>query len=535
MKRMLVIAHRTELIEQAKQHAKNVGLSVGIEMGNERAGRQTVVVSTVQTLNASGKCWPCLGAECPTCGGTGKRKRMQKFDPSEFGLVITDEAHHATAKSYRNVYKHFRQNPDLKLLKVTATPQRTDGVGMHNVVDSVAYRKDMGDLIREGWLCKPRQRFIQVEGLDLRNVATKAGGDFADGALERAFLGETTEEEERKLHEVARTTLEEAKGQPTLVFSPGCDHAVKLTACFNSYAGVRAECVLGSTDKNERREIMHRYRTGKTQVLVNVMVATEGFDAPWTRVVSVCRPTKSLTVYTQQIGRGTRTLPGVVDGIDTAEERKAAIAASDKPYCVILDYVGNSGRHKLISVMDVLAGETIHDSDRKTAINKAKKSAEPVDIEELVEKAKQAREEREKRKAEERKRIVQSRHVADRVDYTATDVDLFSGGSFDSWTDSIPVTGPSPKQARLLKRYGFREEFIAGISRGQASALISKKQREMRGGSGPDFVVTFGKHAGKKLKDIPRGYREYMANVPNATGAMAEAQRHIQQMEGVIA
>lgn len=512
MKRMLVLAHREELIYQAVAHARNAGLAAGIEMGNHRAAREEVIVSSVQTQIAARKCRACSGKGCEVCNGRGSIRRFERFDPHEFGLLIIDEAHHATADSYRLVMEWYRQNPNLKILLVTATPRRSDKVGLHNVCDSVAYEMDLREAIGEGWLTPIRQRFVTVESLDLSKVGTKAGGDLADGELERAFLGETSEEEEKLLHSIAKPCIDEAQGRPTLIFASGCDHAQKLTAAFNAYSNVRAELVLGRTDKDERKRIIGRYKHGETNVLVGVGVFTEGFDAPGTTVLGIARPTKSESLYLQMIGRGTRSLAGTVDGIESAEGRRQAIAASGKPHCVVLDFVGNSGTHKLRSVADVLAGSNVKPIDLEAALAEAKRIGEAVDMEELIAKAKQAREESEKRKAEKaererQKKLESTQHRAERADYTAEDVDLFGGRPFDPFSDYDPEPWQAtPKQVNLLIAMGVVPEVATQYSKIQAGAVIDKLKKKQVGG---EFRFPGGKHKGKKLSEVPSGYIEW--------------------------
>lgn len=528
MKKILVLAHREELIHQAVGHAQTAGLKAGIEMGSHRAGREEVVVSTVQTMNAAGKCRACRGGGCAVCDGQGKIKRMSKFDPHQFGLVITDEGHHATAKSYRAVYKYFQQNPDIRLMFVTATPKRADGDGLHNVIDSVAYEMTLPDAISEGWLCPIRQKFVTVDGLDLSKVKTKAGGDLADGDLQRAFLGETTIEEQRLLHEIVKPTIDQAGTQQGIVFAAGVEHAYKLTAAFGAYNGFDAELILGNTDKDQRRDIVKRFKNGSTQFLVNVGVATEGFDCPSAAVVSIARPTKSESLYLQMIGRGTRPLPGVVDGPEASDERRAAIAASDKRACVVLDFVGNSGNHKLISVADVLAGNDVDPIDLHEALRIAKDETEPQDMEELLEKAKQTREEKEKRLAEQRRQRVSTEYRADRADYSAVDVDLFNGSSFDPFTDYTPEpNGATEKQVNLLMTLGVSPAKAITYSKRQAGAVITNLKSNQTGG---EYRMPFGKHKGKPLKDLPGGYLRWASENINSS----DFQMHLAEMNSPV-
>lgn len=241
------------------------------------------------------------------------------------------------------------------------------------------------------------------------------------------------------------------------------------------------------TDDNSRQKTVRRYTDGNLQVLVNCMVFTEGFDAPATAVVANCRPTKSESLYLQIIGRATRTLPGVVDGPDTAELRKEAIEASAKPYCTILDFVGNSGEHKLISVADVLAGDRVEPIDLKEAIRIATETGEAVDIEELAEKVKQARQEAAERKEQERLRRLMTNTKADHADYTAVDVDLFGGQKFEASVENGAAI--SVKQQRFLARLGIPQNKSKHLSKKQASGIISKAFQDVKN----DWTTLFNK------------------------------------------
>jgi len=472
--RILLIAHRTELIYQAVGHARRAGLSSGIEMAGRFAkSHEDVVIASVQTLNATTQCKACFGEGCDFCSD-GKAKRFTRFNPRDFGLITIDEGHHAVAKSYRNVLTWFGQNPNQKTLLVTATPKRADKKGLCNVCESVAITVSLKDGIDGGWLVPIRQKFVTVDGLDISQVSTSKG-DLAQGQLEQAFLG-TDEEEERKLHAIVKPTLMEANGRKTLVFASGKEHAEKLCACFNANE-VEAGVVTDDTDSKERSGLVDRFSNGDLQVLVNCMVFCEGFDAPKTAVIANCRPTKSESLYLQIIGRGTRTLPGVVDGPVTADDRKAAIESSGKPYCTVLDFCGNSGEHKLVSVADVLAGDKVDPIDLQEAIALAKESGETVDIEALAEKVKQSRQAAAERKEQERLKRLMTNTKADHADYSAVDVDLFDGPKFDAESDD--PTKISQGQIRFLARLGIKPNKAKHMTKRQASAIIDKSFRKV--------------------------------------------------------
>ena len=420
--------------------------------------------------------------------------------------VLVHNCHHATADSYIDVYTWFGSNKDNKRLFVTATPERADGNGLHNVCESVAYEMDLRKAIDDGWLCPIRQQFIEVEGLDLSRVSTRQG-DLADGELERAFIGEDDAEQEALLHSVVKPVIDIAGKQQFIVFASGVKHATLLLAAFNAYDGSRVEMVLGSTEPFERQEIVARLKSGATQGLVNVGVATEGFDCPAVAVVAIARPTKSTSLYMQMIGRGTRPLPGVVDGPTTPEARKSAIELSAKQTCVVLDFVGNSGNHKLVSVVDVLAGADVDARDLAQAVRLAAKADTPQDMDALLEKAKQAREAKEQ--AEEERRKLSTHRKADAVSMRATDVDLFGGKPFDAFRDYTPThpNAATPKQVNyLVKNLGVSRNTAMAASVLQAGAMIDSMKKR----TGGEFIITFGKHKAKPINQIPSGYLTWM-------------------------
>lgn len=477
--RCLVLAHREELIRQATQHARNAGLSASMEMAGLRAGKEDVVVSTIQTQASYSNCRECmnkphLADSCEACGQTGKVRRFTRFNPMDFGLIIIDEAHHATADSYRVVLEWYKKNPNLKILLVTATPKRGDDVGLHNVCESVAFEYDMIDAIADGYLVPVRQKFVEVEGLDLSTVKTQ-GGDLKIGGVERAFISASLDEE-YMLHQIAKPTVLESAGRPTILFAPGQEYAKKITAAFNAYEGVTAECIIDSTPREARREIINRYKTGQTQILVNCLVFTEGFDAPNTAVVANCRPTKSESLYRQMIGRGTRPLAGLVDSIHTAEERMKAISESAKPYCTVLDFVGNSGRHKLVSVADVLAGDDVDPVDLEAALKYARKRQEALDMQKVLEDIKQKRIEREEKRKASARIVAQTKTFAENARYTATDVDLFSGDKSSApLAPAIRLDSITKAQLSfIISKMGWPQDRAARLTKKAAGRLIGE-------------------------------------------------------------
>jgi superfamily II DNA or RNA helicase len=337
-RRVLILAHRAELIEQgAKKIAEVAGCEVGIEMADQRDGSRgaaPVLMASVQSIV----------------------RRLAHFERDAFHLVIVDEAHHAAALTYRSILEHFGA---AKVLGVTATPNRGDNVALRAVFDDVAFDLPLLDAIQDGWLVPIRQRVIETS-IDL-SACRRSKGDFTKKDLEDVM---TTIE---ALHEIAVPTVEAVGERQAIVFSVTVAHAHLLAeairvAIADAGGTPRVEVVTGTTDDDERRDIFAGFRAGAVQYLVNVEVATEGTDLPSAQVIVMARPTQSRGLFCQMLGRGTRPLPGVVDGLETAAERRDAIEASGKPHMLLLDFAANTGKHDLASGVDALEGDELDDA-----------------------------------------------------------------------------------------------------------------------------------------------------------------------------
>ena len=402
--RAMILAHREELISQAADKVGRIsGADVQVEMGEMKVSPMFgqmphVVVSTVQTQTAP------LGGKVKV-EGEGEQ-RMSKFCPDDFGVLVIDEAHHATAKTYRSCIEHYLSNPKCRLLGVTATPDRADESALGSVFDTVAFEYTVTEAIHDGWLVPIKQRLVKVGSLDFSKVSSCAG-DFNQGELAQVL------EEEQNLHAIAAPTMEICGNRRAIIFAASVKQAERLAEILNrgkseelrgkSEDGStqdRAAWVCGMTPKDERRTILEDFKAGRVQYLVNVGVLTEGYDDAGVEVVVMARPTKSRALYAQMAGRATRPSAKIADllgtvgdqvkvegegeqRMDASSLRRKLIAESDKPECTILDFVGNSGRHKLVSTVDILGGKEI-DEDEEEARARAKKrceeSGEAVDM-----------------------------------------------------------------------------------------------------------------------------------------------------------
>lgn len=298
-RRALVIAPREELLDQAaeKIHAIAPDMAVEIEQAERRAGSgmslfgardRRVVVGSVQSLHA---------------------RRRSRFAPDEFDAIIVDEAHHSASKSYREILEYFGAFDEVQrtpVIGVTATPDRSDGVGLGVVYQWIACVYGISELVDAGYLVQPRA--YRVESLVDLSTVKVSRGDYDQAALEAAV-----NQRERNAMIVA-AYQEYAAGRLAVVFAAGVGHAQVLAKTFSA-AGVAAESVLGTTPRDVRAGMYRRFASGTTKVLVNYGVLTEGFDAPETGCVVLARPTQSSLLITQMLGRGLRLHPGKSDCI----------------------------------------------------------------------------------------------------------------------------------------------------------------------------------------------------------------------------
>lgn len=490
-RRALYLVHRSEIVHQIAATVKRAtGYPGHIEMADEHVRLD-----------------PAVRAVCASKDSL--RNRLHRHDPCEYSAIVTDEAHRAVAKTYRDIYAHFHRNPSLFHLGVTATPDRLDEKALGQVFDEPLFDLSLANAIRDGWLCPIHQDFIRTEELDFSAVRKRAG-DFAADDLERLL------KREEAVHAMVAPLVEIAGDRRTLVFAGGVEHARMVAEVANRYAGREvAAAVDGKTDPEERRRLFRQFGAGQIQFLVNVGIATEGWDDPATdgrgvQIVAVMRPTQSRALYAQMIGRGTRTLPGTVDdpALKTREDRRQAIAASAKPHVLVIDFTDqNSSCHELVHAADILGGDYSEDAVARASRRDAKGAERgPTDV--LWELDKLEDQVRRELEVERRKAI-----VANRAHWTSESRDPFQQLSIprrrvpgwhanrkpsDRMVAALKREGihsvdrlnfgeahqlldalfarPSEKQAKLLLSKGYQADFVFDLDRSQSKALVSAIQ-----------------------------------------------------------
>ena len=328
--RVLILAHRGELLEQAADKIKkSTGLACSVEKAElsclDGASQwYRITVGSVQSMM--------------------QEKRLSRFQHDFFGTVIVDEAHHAVSDSYQRVLQHF---DGARVLGVTATPDRDDMKNLGQIFDSLAYEYTLPKAIKDGWLCKIKAVTIPLH-LDLSDVGVQSG-DFKPGDLDCAL--------DPYLHRIASEMQTYCKGRKTVVFLPLIKTSQKFRDILTG-AGFRAAEVNGTSA--DRAQVLADFDAGRYDVLCNSMLLTEGWDCPSVDCIIVLRPTKVRSLYCQMVGRGTRLCDG-------------------KDHLLLLDFLWHTERHELCRPAHLIC-ESKETADRMTA-DMAEHAGEETDIE----------------------------------------------------------------------------------------------------------------------------------------------------------
>ncbi len=429
--RALWIAHREELLEQAAETLRAEGMTTDLERAESRAavhdlfGGAEVVVASVATLHA---------------------RRLARWPRNTFSVIVVDEAHHATAAGYRQILDHFA---DAKVLGLTATPDRGDGTALGNIFQSCAFRYDILDGIRGGYLAPIRARKIVCGSLDLRSVRATAG-DLNAADLERVMKVDGV------LHQIASPLFQEAESRPTIVFVPTVALAEELARVLAGYAPGRVACISANTPRETRARILDGYRAGRVQFVTNVGVLTEGFDAPATSCIAMARPTRSRALYAQCVGRGTRIAPG-------------------KDCLLLLDFCAANGSPDLVGPADVLAGK-LDDEARAEVERRLTTGTQAEELDGLIAEAKEVADRIEAEKAAERDR--QRLQVV--IPYARRDMEVFpqfAALAKEAATTFTPgAAAPTEKQRAFLGLYGIAvPEGTSGDSVGEMIASVRRR------------------------------------------------------------
>ena len=414
--RTLILAHRGELIEQASEMLFRLGMDVGIEKADSYArvlGDPHAVIATVQTMQGP---------------------RLASWPKDYFRLIITDEAHHATAESYRRVYRHF----DARHLGVTATADRADEDEISAVFETLAYELSLWDAMTapDPGPYLSRVKFVQCDvGIDLRDIRTTAG-DLNQADLEEAIRPH--------IDALANAIRQEVGQRKTLVFTPDVGSATAMASALSA-VGVPASWVSG--DDAGRKDKVRDFKKGHFQALCNCALLTEGFDCPDIEAIVLCRPTKSRPLYAQMVGRGTRLSPGKTD-------------------CLLVDFAWITEKHQLVKPIELFDGSRIDSEVLDIAQAELEKNPHS-DLTEVIERSREEQVKRVALRIQARERAVKYRKVT--YDPLAVMETLGVPVRREAKTHEGTAT---EKQMSALRR--FKVEGVEGLSKRRAKAMLDQ-------------------------------------------------------------
>lgn len=294
-KRVVVMVHRDELIQQISESLDNMGIRHGLIASGALYDRRLLAhVASVQTL----------------------ARRLDRVEVPDY--VVIDEAHHSVAATWAKILAYWREkNPALRVFGTTATPELLSGVGLGAQFDEMIVGLQTREGIETGVLA-PYRLFASHQAVDLSGVHMVAGDynrkELGVAVNKPAIVGSVIGEYSKLLN-----------GAPSVAFCVSIEHAQTVAENFRA-AGFRSACVDGTMHKTDRRQVMRDFAQGQLNVLTSAELVSEGVDVKGLVGALLLRPTQSLAMYLQQVGRTLRTAPG-------------------KDAAVILDHVGNTSRH----------------------------------------------------------------------------------------------------------------------------------------------------------------------------------------------
>ena len=290
--RVIIVAHRREILDQISATLKRVGVPHGFIQAGKSTSNQPAMVASIQTL----------------------ARRLDTIPAPD--LVIIDEAHHAVSKSYVQMFAAW---PTAKFIGVTATPERLDGKGLGAMFDRMVMGPSVQWLIDNGFLAQPVY-YAPREVVDLSQVHTVAG-DFDRSEAEEIV------DTPRITGDAVTHYVRFCNRQRAVAFCISVAHAQHVADTFNS-CGIPSASIDGTLDPEVRKQRVEDLTAGKILVLTSCELISEGFDLPAVNAAILLRPTQSLSMHLQQVGRALRPYPG-------------------KTNAIILDHVGNCLRHGL--------------------------------------------------------------------------------------------------------------------------------------------------------------------------------------------
>jgi superfamily II DNA or RNA helicase len=276
-KKILIVVHRKELVDQITNKLNSLNIDLGLIIAGKKADYSKIIqVASIQTLS--------------------------RRDHPEANLIIIDECHHSKADTYQKLWEIY---PTAKFLGVTATPVRLSGDGFDDLFDELIESPPVSFFIQNKFLV-PIKQLVGTHS-DLSGVK-KRQGDYVTSMLSNIMLDNGI------MANLVESYQKHATGKSTIIFAVDIEHSKSVAKRFIE-AGISAAHIDSQTPKDERASILDQFKSKKITVVSNVEIITEGFDFPECEAVQLARPTKSLALYLQMVGRVMRPANGKTEGI----------------------------------------------------------------------------------------------------------------------------------------------------------------------------------------------------------------------------
>jgi superfamily II DNA or RNA helicase len=477
-RRILWLAHRDYLLDQAARTLVRMGVDSAIEAGRKKAlaglfGDPNCVIASVASMQEN-----------------RQTDRLFRWEPNYVDLVVVDEGHRVLSPIYKRILHYFDYQHGLIL---TATPDRSDGRNLGEVVDFLADEYSLEDAVEDRWVCELKVRWCNLK-IDISKI--KSVGKGADKDLSESDLGKLFEP---YVGPFANAIQEQVGQLQCILFAPTVQLSYFMATALTSL-GIKSEH-LDAKSKN-RDEVLAAYRSGQIRCLCNYGLFTEGFDVPGIGAVILMRPTKSRGLYYQMVGRGLRP--------------------NDGQPLIVVDFPWVSGKHRLVKPADIF--HTKSSKYREEVFREAERLLDVGGYDDVLEAIKAADEEityRERFRLE-----VQPA----KVQYTETVYNPLSARDVARLPRHAEVEAPrvrlaSPRMAAKLK--------ANGVPGGEAMSFVRAMKildtisaREAWGGCSYGMI--------QKLVDA--GYDRRVARkmtTPEANRALAEA-HHIRRQRGLF-
>ena len=329
-----------------------------LEQGFSRAeGDADTVCATVQSLMS----------------GRRYRRFLGKVD-----FIMLDEAHLFFTPGVCAMLDEFAAAGAL-IVGLTATPFHKRGGGLLSWWQRLSYSYTIQQATHDGLLAPGHVVRLTCQSYDLSSFKVRNGEDFNQIELDCILSREAVAQEH------AAAVARYYGGECSIVFAQSIKHASMIHDILTNRYGVAASVVHSRMEDDAREEEMRKFLSGETKVAINVAVLVTGFDHPEVRKLFLCKPTASLARYMQMYGRATRPLPGLIDNPTwTAEQRRAAIAASAKARFTVYDIGGSSECHSLRTAIDIVAPDASDEVRRRVARRQAEAGDAPLDIDPII-------------------------------------------------------------------------------------------------------------------------------------------------------